>query len=165
MNANASSFNNDPGLGGDADRSRWDAGLGSGQSADDEAAGPSTGSLLRDLMHEVPALLGKEMALARAEMRENLEEARRGMTAVSGGAVVLAGGYFVLLFAAVYALSNVLEPWLAALIVGAVAATVGYMMLSAGMRRMSSQGLRPDRTINSLREDKDTIQGARHGYH
>ena len=125
----------------------------------------STKSLLRELMHEVPELFTKEIALARAEMRENLEQTRRGATEVSTGGVVLAGGYIVLLLAAVYALSEVMEPWLAALLVGGVAALIGYSMVKAGMRHFSARDLKPDRTIDSVHKDADAIRGARHGYH
>ena len=125
----------------------------------------STKSLLRELMHEVPELFTKEVALARAEMRENLEQTRRGATEVSTGGVVLAGGYTVLLLAAVYALSEVMEPWLAALLVGGVAALIGYSMVKAGMRHFSARDLKPDRTIDSVHKDADAIRGARHGYH
>ena len=125
----------------------------------------STKSLLRELMHEVPELFTKEVALARAEMRENLEQTRRGATEVSTGGVVLAGGYIVLLLAAVYALSEVKEPWLAALLVGGVAALIGYSMVKAGMRHFSARDLKPDRTIDSVHKDADAIRGARHGYH
>ena len=125
----------------------------------------STKSLLRELMHEVPELFTKEVALARAEMRENLEQTRRGATEVSTGGVVLAGGYIVLLLAAVYGLSEVMEPWLAALLVGGVAALIGYSMVKAGMRHFSTRDLKPDRTIDSVHKDADAIRGARHGYH
>ena len=125
----------------------------------------STKSLLRELMHEVPELFTKEVALARAEMRENLEQTRRGATEVSTGGVVLAGGYIVLLLAAVYALSEVMEPWLAALLVGGVAALIGYSMVKAGMRHFSARDLKPDRTIDSVHKDANAIRGARHGYH
>lgn len=125
----------------------------------------STKSLLRELMHEVPELFTKEVALARAEMRENLAQTRRGATEVSTGGVVLAGGYIVLLLASVYALSEVMEPWLAALLVGGVAALIGYSMVKAGMRHFSARDLKPDRTIDSVHKDADAIRGARHGYH
>ena len=53
----------------------------------------STKSILRELMREVPNLFTKELALARAEMRENLQQTRRGAMEVSAGGVVLLGGY------------------------------------------------------------------------
>ena len=125
----------------------------------------STTSILRELMHEIPNLFTKELALARAEMRENLQQTRRGAMEVSTGGVVLLGGYVVLLMAAVYALSEVMEPWLAALLVGGIAALVGYMMVKSGMRHFDRQELRPDRTIGAVHKDADAIRGARHGYH
>ena len=50
-------------------------------------------------------------------------------------------------------------PWLAALIVGAVATLIGFAMVQAGKKKLQSESLRPDRTIDSLRRDKDTIRG------
>lgn len=125
----------------------------------------STKSILRELMHEVPNLFTKELALARAEMRENLEQTRRGAMEVSAGGVVLLGGYVVLLMAAVYGLSEVMAPWLAAVLVGGIAALVGYMMVKSGTRHFSARDLRPDRTIDSVHKDADAIRGGPHGYH
>ena len=135
---------------------------GNGHSTGQER---STGALLRDLMHEVPGLFTKELALARAEMRENMEQTRRAAMEVSTGGVVLTGGYIVLLMAAVYGLSEVMEPWLAALLVGGVATIVGYMMAKAGMRQFKSRELKPDRAINAMHKDAEAIRGARHEYH
>lgn len=125
----------------------------------------STRSILRELMQEVPTLFTKELALARAEMRENVEQTRRGAMEVSAGGVVLLGGYVVLLMAAVYGLSTVMEPWLAALLVGGVATVIGYVMAKSGARHFSARDLRPERTIDSVQKDADAIRGARHGYH
>ena len=125
----------------------------------------STRSILRELMQEVPNLFTKELALARAEMRENVEQTRRGAMEVSAGGVVLVGGYVVLLMAAVYGLSTVMEPWLAALLVGGVASVIGYVMVRSGARHFSARDLRPERTIDSVHKDADAIRGARHGYH
>ena len=151
MNNRSEDFN-------DSTTFRTEAGYGTEQDR-------STRSLLRELMHEVPGLFTKELALARAEMRENLEQTRRGATEVSTGGIVLAGGYIVLLLAAVYALSEVMAPWLAALLVGGIAAVAGYMMVKAGMRHFSAHDLRPERTIESIQKDADAVRGARHGYH
>lgn len=119
----------------------------------------SIGSLAKELLHEVPALLTKELALAKSEMRETLHETKEGLIAVSSGGVVLTGGYVVLLFAAVYGLSLVMAPWLAALIVGAIASVIGFLMLSAGMRQFRAENLRPDHTLHSVRKDTDVIRG------
>lgn len=125
----------------------------------------TTGSLLHEVMREVPDLLTKELALARSEMRENLAQTRRGAMAVSAGGVVLVGGYIVLLLAAVYALSLVVAPWAAALIVGGIAAIAGYAMVKSGSRQFSAHDLKPERTIDSIHKDADAIRRARHEYH
>lgn len=141
------------------------AGFRSDGFADGASDDRSARSILRELMHEVPTLFTKELALARAEMRENLAQTRRGAMEVSAGGVVLAGGYIVLLLAAVYALSAVMAPWLAALLVGGIAAIAGYAMVKAGMRHFDRRELRPDRTIDAARKDAETIRGGRHEYH
>lgn len=120
---------------------------------------PSIGTLLKQLMREVPALLTNEIALAKSEMRENMQQTKAGIASVATGGAVLMGGFIILLMAAVYALGNVVAPWLAALIVGGVAALVGYAMVQAGKKKFQSESLRPDRTMNSLHKDKETIRG------
>src|SRR5690606_535576 len=110
-------------------------------------------------MREVPALLTNEIALAKSEMRENMQQTKAGMASVATGGAVLMGGFVMLLLAGVYALSNVVAPWLAALIVGAVATLLGFAMVQAGKKKLQSESMRPDRTIGSLRRDKDTIRG------
>ncbi|MFC0677814.1 phage holin family protein [Lysobacter korlensis] len=119
----------------------------------------SIGTLLRELAHEVPALLTKEVALAKSEMRENLRETKEGVAAVATGGAVALAGLVVLLMAVVYALSNVMAPWLAALLVGAGALLIGYAMVSAGKKKFDSESLKPERTVDSLRKDKNAIRG------
>ena len=115
-----------------------------GASTDAPHIEPSVGTLLKQLMREVPALLTNEIALAKSEMRENMQQTKAGMASVATGGAVLMGGFVMLLLAGVYALSNVVAPWLA---------------VQAGKKKLQSESLRPDRTIDSLRRDKDTIRG------
>lgn len=117
----------------------------------------SVGGLLRQLMHEVPQLITKELALLKAETRENIEAAKAGVAAVSTGGAVMLAGLVILLLAAVYGLSNVVEPWLAALIVGIVAMLVGFIMVKAGSRKFDAHSMRPDHTLSSLQKDKAAI--------
>ncbi|MEG3190891.1 phage holin family protein [Lysobacter sp. D1-1-M9] len=131
-------------------------GNGHGQTS---AGDPSFGVLLRELAHEVPALLTKEAALAKSEMRENLRATKEGVAAVSTGGAVVLGGFIVLLMAAVYALSNVMAPWLAALLVGAAVTVVGMIMVSAGRKKFQAESLRPDHTMSSLHKDRDAVRG------
>lgn len=117
----------------------------------------SVGGLLKQLMREVPQLVTKELALLKAETRENVQAAKAGVAAVSTGGAVMLAGLVILLLAAVYALGNVVEPWLAALIVGIVAMLVGYMMVKAGSKKFDATAMRPDHTLSSLQKDKAAI--------
>lgn len=119
----------------------------------------SVGVLLKQLAREVPALLTNEIALAKSEARENMRETKGAVAAVASGGVVLLGGFIVLLMAAVYGLSTVMAPWLAALIVGGVVALAGWAMVQAGKKKFSRDALRPDHTLSSLHKDKDAIRG------
>ncbi|MGF6394596.1 phage holin family protein [Pseudomonas plecoglossicida] len=116
------------------------------------------GSLLRQLMREVPELFTKELALAKAELAQNLATLKAGTAAVAAGAMVLLAGLVILLLAAVYALSLVLQPWLAALIVGAVTVVIGLIMLQSGKKQFEPAHLAPDRTLHAMQQDKDALK-------
>ena len=119
----------------------------------------SVGGLLRQLTHEVPSLITKELALAKAELSESLRATKAGAASVASGGAVLMGGFIMLLLAAVYGLSEVMEPWLAALIVGAVVTVIGLIMVSAGKKKFEASSFKPERTIHSMNKDKEAVRG------
>lgn len=114
--------------------------------------------LLRQLAHEVPALLTKELALAKAELKEASRTTKAGVAGVAGGAIVLLAGLIFLLLAAVYGLSLYLQPWLAALLVGAVVSVIGFIMLQTGKKQFEPSHFKPERTLDALHKDKDAMQ-------
>ena len=128
-----------------------------------ETESPSVGSLLRQLGHDVPELMVKELALARAEITESLHETKAGIASMVGGGAVLLSGLVVLLMAGVYALSNVMAPWLAALIVGAAVVLIGLAMVSAGRKRLEPSALRPDRAMHQMNKDRMAVKSGMHG--
>ncbi|MDF2644048.1 MAG: Protein of uncharacterized function [Pseudomonas sp.] len=114
--------------------------------------------LIRQLAHEVPSLLTKEVALAKAEVRESVQTVKQGVLSVGGGAIVMLGGFIMVLLAGVYVLSYVLAPWLAALIVGIAAIVIGFFMVQAGKKKFESSSLTPERTAGALHKDKEAIR-------
>ncbi|UYV19796.1 phage holin family protein [Halomonas qaidamensis] len=118
----------------------------------------SVGSLLSTLLNEITALVRGEAELAKAEMSEKTHQAMAGVAAIALAGAVLLGGFLTLLAAVVLLLNEVLppetSPWISAVIVGAVVTLIGALMLKAGLSKVSVQGLMPNRTINSLRNDK-----------
>jgi len=119
----------------------------------------STPSLLRRLADDVGTLLAQEVALLKSETARSIGELKASTASIAiGGAVAFMGGFFLLL-AVVYGLSNVVQPWLAALIVGGVVTLVGVIMLSAGRRKLEPAAVAPRRTAAALRKDAEMIKG------
>ena len=114
--------------------------------------------LLRQLSREVPALFTKELALAKAELQTSLTTLKAGIAGVASGAIVLLAGFIILLMSAVYGLSIVMAPWLAALIVGVVVMIVGFAMLQAGKKQFEPSHLKPDRTLDALNKDQEALR-------
>ena len=118
----------------------------------------STTGLLSRLVDEVSTLLRKELALAKAELSESINDAKLGAISLAGGGAVLFAALLVLLAAATLALSHVISDWLAALIVGLITAVVGFIMLQAGKKKFETSRLKPQRTQDALRRDKDMVE-------
>lgn len=127
-----------------------------GDSTGAAGSGSITG-LLRQLTQEVTSLFTKEVALAKAEASESLQTAKRGVAAIATGAAVLMAGLILLMFAVVWALATVIALWLSALIVGGVAAIIGFVMMQGGKKQLEPDALRPDRTINQLQKDQAAV--------
>ena len=119
----------------------------------------STPSLLRRLVDDVGSLFAQELALLKAETTRSIGDLKAAAASIAiGGAVAFTGAIFLLL-AAVYGLSNVLEPWLAALIVGGVVTLIGVIMLASGRRKLEPAAVAPRRTADALRKDTEMIKG------
>lgn len=75
-----------------------------------------------------------------------------------GGAVVLAAGAMVLLSAVVFGLAEVMPLWLSALIVGAIVAVIGAVMVVGGKKKLQVENLKPHRVIEEARADKQFVK-------
>lgn len=122
----------------------------------------STPSLLRRLIGDVSLLFSQEVALLKAETTQSLGDLKAATVSMAMGGAVAFLGLFFLLLAAVYGLSNVVDPWLAALIVGGVVTLIGVIMLATGRRKLEPASLAPTRTAASLTKDTEMIKGVSH---
>lgn len=129
-------------------------------STNSEHGTESIADLIRHLATDLSTLLGKEISLAKSEVRESVSEVQTAVGAIVTGATTAIAGLVVLLMSAVYGLSNVVEPWLAALIVGASALLIGYLMVNSAKQKMSASSMVPDRTMESAKKDKETLERA-----
>jgi hypothetical protein len=119
----------------------------------------STPSLLRRLVTDVGTLFAQEVALLKAEIASSVTDLKAAVVNIAMGGAVAFLGLIFLLLSAVYGLSNVVDPWLAALIVGGVVTLIGVIMLLMGRRNLEPKAIAPRRTAAALRKDTEMIKG------
>lgn len=113
--------------------------------------------LLRELIHEITALLRQEFRLAQAETAEKIEQAQHSIIAVAAGLLLAFCGLLILLQAAVVALAEVMAPAFASLLVGALTIAIAYVLMRSGQKGLSPANIMPERTIDSMRRDRDLV--------
>lgn len=129
----------------------------SGTAENGERESQSAFGLLRRLTDELTTLLRQELALATAEVSRSMRVMLTGAASLAVGGAVLFTGLLAMLAAAVLGLATVLQPWLAALVIGAAVAIIGVVLVLAGIRSIDPSTLKPSRTAESLRRDRDVI--------
>ncbi len=121
----------------------------------------SVTELMADLARESSDLVQKEIELAKLEALDKLNDVKKGLGAIAAAGLIAFAGLLLLLHAAAMALDLViLRPWLSYTIVGGSALLLGLIALLVGRSQVSAVNLKPDRSMESLRRDGETI--ARH---
>ena len=110
-------------------------------------------TLFSELTQETMSLFRKEIQLARSELTDKARQAGRGATEIAIGAVLLLVAAGTLAAAAILGLSQMMQPWLAALIVTGVLALIGGILVASGLSNIKSDNLAPRRTMDSLRDN------------
>jgi Putative Actinobacterial Holin-X, holin superfamily III len=135
-----------------------ESGLGPESSSAPPKFNRSMAALLADLAEQVTSLFRQEVALFKAELMEKLGLIGQGAGAIAAGALIAFSGWLALVLAAVLGLSQVVEPWLAALIVGLVLLAIGGALAYFGKSRFDAKSLAMRRTVASLREDEAWVR-------
>ena len=131
---------------------------------------PSSNSitaLLRELREGTLRLFQQEVALARAELKENISRASSDIARLAvGGFVAFAGGVVLLiglgqLLGVVLERSGVdeeLAQWAAPTGLGLLVVIVGWALFSRSKRALSAERLQPRETAESLKTTKEWVQ-------
>ena len=125
----------------------------------------SLGQILRDLRDETSQLLRQEVDLAKTEMSEKMSRLgseprvrgnwRRGaVRRVPGPLAALTLG-LIALFSQF--MDRDVAMWLAPLLIGGVLAAVGYGMVTKALQALKQEGITPQRTTQSLKENKEWL--------
>ena len=115
----------------------------------------SIGELFGQLSQDMTLLVRQEIQLARTEMSEKISRVATNLVSVgAGGFVAYLGGLALVgaLILALRDLANISLAW-SSLIVGAVLAIIGYVMLQRGLKELKRVDLAPRRTVETLKDD------------
>jgi len=115
----------------------------------------SIGELFGQLSQDMTLLFRQELQLARAELSEKISQVTSNLVSVVAGGFVAYVGALALVAALILGLHEAAEisPWISALIVGAIFAVAGYVMLNRGLKELKRVDLAPRRTVETLKDD------------
>jgi len=114
--------------------------------------------ILSAMTGDLATLVRKESELVRTEVSEKISEAAKAGVSMSIGAALLLGAFLCLMAALVLALSHVMDPGWAALVVGVVAGLVGYTLLRGAAKKVQPSALAPDRAARQIQKDAQLVK-------
>ncbi|RKS75684.1 putative superfamily III holin-X [Motilibacter peucedani] len=121
------------------------------QVVGDAAASPgSLGQLFTDVTKDLSTLVRQEVALAKAELKQDVSQAGKGAGMLGGAGLA---GHFVLLFvslAAWWGLANVMDEAWAALIVAVVWGVIGAVLALMGKAQLSK--------VKGMKQTQETVK-------
>lgn len=119
----------------------------------------SIGTLVKGILGDLRQLIRDEIALARAEMREQAGRAKLAAGALGAAAVALAFGCAFLLVAIAMGVADLLEwpVWAGFLAVALLLGAGGMVMFFTGRRRLRSVHPVPQQTVQTLKENSEWI--------
>jgi hypothetical protein len=115
----------------------------------------SIGELFGQLTQDMTLLFRQEIQLARTEMTDKVSHVTTNLVSVLAGGFVAYLGGLALVACVILALRDLANISLAvsALIVGAILAVIGWVMLQRGLKEMKRVDLSPRRTVETLKDD------------
>jgi uncharacterized membrane protein YqjE len=116
----------------------------------------SVGELVQKLSNQTATLVRQELRLAQVELQEKGKRVGIGAGMFGGAGLVALYGVGALIAAAIIGIGTLLEPWIAAVIVGVVLLAVAGILALTG-RKQVERGTPPlpEQAIESTKRDVD----------
>jgi uncharacterized membrane protein YqjE len=134
---------------------RGESGIPGNDARAQGSGGESLGSLVAGIVEDLQRIVRGEVQLAKTELKEDAGAIGKGAGMVAGAAFVGVVGFIFLMLAVTYLLNKSLEMWLSAGIVGLALAIIAAILAMVGKNRLSAATLKPDQTIDSVKEDRE----------
>ena len=113
----------------------------------------SVSDVLQDIVGNLQQIIRNEFRLARVEINEKVVRAKEPAAILASGVVIGLYGFGFLLLALVYALSIVIPPWLAALLVSIVLAIGAVILVASGRNALKQVDPVPEKTVQTVKEN------------
>ena len=122
----------------------------------------SVGELVNQLSRQTSTLVRQELQLAQTELQEKGKRVGIGAGMFGGAGLVALYGVGALVAAVIIGIGTLLEPWIAAVIVGVVLLAVAGILALLG-RKQVERGTPPlpQQAIESAKRDVNEIKAAR----
>jgi uncharacterized membrane protein YqjE len=121
---------------------------------------PTLGAIVNQLTTQVPELIRSEIRLAQAEVTEKGKRVGVGIGMFSGAGLMAFFGFGTLLATIILALSLLMDPWIAALIVTVVLFIIAGVLALLGKNQVQeATPLAPERAVTGVKEDIATVKG------
>jgi len=127
---------------------------------DNRTSDPSVADLISGLVTDAQQLVRREIDLAKREVSIEVDKVKQGAVALGAGAGLAIIGTLLLAHMLVYLVQTLtgLSLWVSYLIVGAIFAVGGGILLMQGIKRMQNVDPVPRETIESVKEDIQWIK-------
>jgi hypothetical protein len=119
---------------------------------------PSAAHIAALFLNQLGTLLGREAALAKAELTAHARQFSMGGMALGAAALFGLTGWLALVAAAGFGIAHAVPGWLTALIIGGALVLMATAAAAWGMRRLRGAGQPLPMTAESIRRDLELIQ-------
>jgi hypothetical protein len=127
----------------------------------DDVGDVSLGQLVGDVTRDLSTLMRQELALARAELKQEASKTAKGAGALGGAAFAGSMTVLFLSIALWWGLSHVVGHSWSALIVAVIWGIVAAVLAAVGRRRFREVNPTPERTVDTLKNVPDALKGER----
>lgn len=118
----------------------------------------SLGDLFSELAAETGTLIRQEVALAQAEITYKATSAGKQIGFLAVGGAVGYAAMLAIMAGIILALSSFMPAWIAAVLVGGVVGAASYFVISSALERLKNTNLRPEETVESIKEDAQWLK-------
>jgi hypothetical protein len=131
--------------------------------SDSQAGGTIAGMLkgtVSGVGDSLRSLVRSEVELAKAELKQEASQVGRAGGMIAGGGVLGLTGFLFLMSGVTHLLARKLPMWVSASLVGSALMTIAGLLGMSGKNQLQETSVKPEQTIESLKEVKNTLSNA-----